>query len=139
MLEIRRIGEEFKVKELFLTEEAGSKIHPAIFFDDHLYLNSTGRPNQMVCLTKTGELCWEEKEAPGFELGGMILVDDLIISQNGKNGDIHLIQPSPDGYKELGKFSFFGAEKNQAWAPMAFSDGKLIARDLEKMVCVDLR
>ncbi|MCP4311962.1 MAG: PQQ-like beta-propeller repeat protein [Bacteroidetes bacterium] len=138
LIEVTREGEEFKVKELFLTEEAGCKMHPPIVFEDHLYLNSTGRPNQMVCMTMEGELCWKEKEAPGFEMGGMIMVDGLIINQNGKNGDIHLIQPSRLGYEELGKASFFSPGKNQAWAPLAFSNGKLIVRNLEKMVCVDL-
>jgi len=138
MIEVTREGSDFKVKELFLTEEAGSKMHPPVVFEDHLYLNSTGRPNQMVCFTMDGELCWEDKEGPGFEMGGMILVDGLIINQNGKNGDIHLIEPSPEGYKELGQASYFNDGKNQAWSPLAFADGKLIVRDMEKMVCVDL-
>jgi outer membrane protein assembly factor BamB len=139
MLEITRKGNDFQVKELFLTEEAGSKMHPAVQYEDHLYLNHTGNPNQMMCLSLDGKVIWEEGSAPGFELGGMILVDGLIINQNGKNGDIHLIEPSPDGYKELGKASFFSFRKSQAWAPVAFSQGKLIIRDLEKMVCVDLQ
>ncbi|MCK4992104.1 MAG: hypothetical protein KAS29_16515, partial [Bacteroidales bacterium] len=86
-----------------------------------------------------GEVVWEEDSAPGFELGALILVNGLIISQNGKNGDIHLIEPSPEGYKEVGKASYFNSNKSQAWAPLAFSQGKLILRDLEKMVCVDLQ
>ena len=139
MLEITREGGDFKVKELFLTEEAGSKMHPAVQFENHLYLNHTGNPNQMMCLSLDGNVLWEKGAAPGFELGGMILVDGLIINQNGKNGDIHLIQPSPNGYMELGKASFFSSRKSQAWAPLAFSQGKLIVRDLEKMVCVDLQ
>jgi len=139
MLEITREGDDFKVNELFLTEEAGSKMHPAVLFENHLYLNHTGNPNQMMCLSLDGNVIWEEGAAPGFELGGMILVDGLIINQNGKNGDIHLIEPSPGGYKEVGKASFFTSSKSQAWAPLAFSQGKLIFRDLEKMVCVDLQ
>lgn len=138
LIEITLEEDGFKVKELFLTEEAGCKMHPALVFEDHLYLNSNGRPNQMVCMNMEGELCWEDEEAPGFEMGGMIMVDGLIINQNGKNGDIHLIQASPDGYQELGKASFFTEGKNQAWAPLAFAEGKLIIRDMEKMVCVDL-
>jgi hypothetical protein len=85
-----------------------------------------------------GEVVWEKASAPGFEMGAMILVNGLIINQNGKNGDIHLIEPSPEGYKELGKASFFDSKNSQAWAPLAFSQGKLIIRDLEKMVCLDL-
>jgi hypothetical protein len=93
----------------------------------------------MQCLNLDGELLWDESSAPGFEMGAMILVNGLIINQNGKNGDIYLIEPSPEGYKELGKASFFSSKKSQAWSPPAFSQGFLIVRDLEKMVCVDLR
>lgn len=138
MLEITKPGDDFQVKELFLTEEAGSKMHPAVLYENHLYLNHSGNPNQMQCLSMEGEVLWEESSAPGFEMGALILVDGLIINQNGKNGDIHLIEPSPEGYKELGKASFFSSTKTQAWAPLAFSQGFLIIRDLEKMVCVDL-
>jgi len=138
MLEIVKSGEDFEVRELFLTEEAGSKMHPAVQYKDHLYLNHNGNPNQMMCLNMEGEVVWEKGSAPGFEMGAMILVGELILNQNGKNGDIHLIEPSPQGYKELGKASFFSSSNSQAWAPLAFSQGKLIIRDLEKMVCVDL-
>ncbi len=138
MIEVSIEGDEFNIKELFLTEEAGCKMHPAVLFEDHLYLNHTGNPNQMMCLTLDGEMVWDGDSIPGFELGGMILVNGLILNQNGKNGDIHLIKPSPEGYNELGKASFFDSGKSQAWAPLAYSQGKLIIRDMEKMVCVDL-
>jgi len=113
-------------------------MHPALLFEDHLYLNHTGNPNQMMCLNLDGELVWEKDSASGFELGAMILVNGLILNQNGRNGDIYLIKPSPEAYMERGKASFFDSKKSQAWAPLAFSQGKLIIRDLEKMVCIDL-
>ncbi len=139
MLEITSEEGNFKVKELFLTEEIGSKIHPAVLFEDHLYFNHTKNPTQMKCMTLDGEKVWENDSAPDFGLGALILVNGLILNQNGNNGDIHLIEPSPAGYKELGKASFFSSKKSQAWAPLAYSQGKLIIRDLEKMVCIDLQ
>jgi outer membrane protein assembly factor BamB len=139
MLEITKENDAFFVKELFLTEEAGSKMHSAVLFEEHLYLNHTGNPNQMMCLNLEGELVWQKDSAPPFELGALILVNGLIINQNGKNGDIHLVQPSPEGYQERGKASFFNSRNSQAWAPLASSQGRLIIRDQEKMVCVDLR
>ena len=117
MLEITRNGEDFEVNELFLTEEAGCKMHPAVLHENYLYLNHNGNPNQMMCLNLEGELVWEKGSAPGFEMGGMVLVDGMIINQNGKNGDIHLIEPSPEGYRELGKASYFSSSKSQAWSP----------------------
>lgn len=138
LLEIGKEGEKFSVSEVFNTEVAGCKMHPGIVVDEHIYLNDNGKPNELVCLNMAGERIWEKKSAPNFEMGSMILVNGLIINQNGKNGDIHLIQPSPEGYKELGKATFFDSKKSQAWAPMAFSQGKLLVRDMEKMVCVNL-
>ena len=139
MLEITKEGADFKVEELFLTEKNGSKIHPAVLFEDHLYLNHTGDLFRMTCITLDGEEVWDQESAPGFELGALILVDGLILNQNGKNGDIHLVEPSPDGYRELGKASFFDSKKSHAWAPLAYAQGKLLIRDLEKLVCIDLQ
>lgn len=139
MLEITKEGDDFKVKELFFNVEAGSKMHPPVIFEDHIYLNSTGNPMQMTCMTMDGQVVWGKKSAPDFQLGGLILIDGLIINQNGKNGDIYLIEPSPEGYQEIGKASFFDSKNSQAWAPLAFGQGKLLVRDMEKLVCVDLK
>lgn len=139
MLEITREGNIFKVEELFKNTEVGSKMHPAVLFENHLYLNHTADLFRMTCLNLEGEEVWDRESAPGFELGALILVNGMIINQNGKNGDIHLIKPSPGGYMEVGKASFFDSKRSQAWAPLAFSRGKLVIRDLEKMVCIDLQ
>lgn len=86
-----------------------------------------------------GENVWKDIDSiPRFDMGGYILLGNLILNQDGANGDIYLIKPSPDGYKQLGKASFFDSKKSQAWAPLAFAEGKLLIRDTEKMVCLDL-
>ncbi len=139
LLEIKKEGEEFKITERFITEEAGGKLHNGVFYKDHFYLNSTGKPNQLHCLDMDGKSVWKNDSIPGFDLGALILVNNLILDQDGRNGDIYLVEASPDGYRQLGKASFFNSEKSQAWAPLAYSQGKLIIRDLEKMVCVDLQ
>ena len=139
LLEISSEDGKYQLKEVFKNEDAGCKMHPGIVVDDHIYLNTNGRPNELVCLTMEGKRAWEKESAPNFEMGSLIKVGELLINQNGKNGEIALIKPSPDGYKELGRAQFFDSKKSQAWAPMAFSQGKLLVRDMEKIVCVDLQ
>lgn len=139
LLEVTKNSDDFRVNELFLTTDAGCKMHPGVFFEDHIYLNSNGQPNRMQCLDMKGSIVWEQDSIPGFEMGGLILVDGYILNQDGKNGDIYLIEPSPTGYIEKGRAGYFNSTKTQAWAPLAFSQGKLILRDLEKMVCIDLQ
>ena len=139
MLEARREGDGFAVRELWKTEEVGSKIHPAVLHDGYLYLNNCGRAKGMMCLSLDGKLVWEKGSAPSFHLGAMALADGLILSQNGVNGDLHLIDPSPDGYRELAKVELFSLQKDEPWAPLALSDGKLLLRNSDEMICVDLQ
>lgn len=138
LFEVTKENGAYGINKLFLSEEAGCKMHPPVVFDGYIYLNDNGKPNSMKCLSMTGELMWSS-DSVNFEMGAMILVGDYIINQNGKNGDIYLIKPSPEGYKELGKASFFDSEKSQAWSPLAFAVGKLLVRDNFSLVCVDLQ
>jgi len=97
MLEVTRKGGSFAVRELWKTEEVGGKMHPALLYDGHLYLDNCGKAKGMMCLSLDGKLVWEKGSAPSFHLGAMALADGLILNQNGKNGDLHLIEPSPKG------------------------------------------
>ena len=137
LLQIKLNGEQYAVNELFLTEEAGCKLHPPVVHNGYIYLNDNGKPNSMKCLSMKGDVLWSSGDV-NFEMGSMILVGDYILNQNGKNGDIHLIEASPEAYMEKGKAAFFHSRKSQAWAPMAYGEGKLIARDNDLMVCIDL-
>jgi len=67
LLEIKKEAENFIVNELWKTEEAGCKMHPGIVVDKHIYLNSNGRPNELVCLNMDGKLCWEKGKGGNFE------------------------------------------------------------------------
>jgi outer membrane protein assembly factor BamB len=138
MFEVKKDGDKYAINELFLTQKAGCKMHPPVVHNGYIYLNNNGKPNSMECLSMKGEVMWTT-DSINFEMGGLILVGDYIIAQNGKNGDLSLLQPSPDGYKELGKASLFHSNKSQAWSPLAYSNGKLVVRDNEKIVCVDLK
>jgi hypothetical protein len=137
MLEVKRDGDGFAARELFRTQKAGCKMHPAVLHDGHLYLNGCGNPMGMRCLSLDGELMWGE--SPGFHFGALMLAGDLILNQDGKSGGLRLIEASAEGYKELAKVELFSAEKNEPWAPLALSDGRLLIRDSERMICLDLR
>lgn len=136
MLDVQRGDDGFTVTELFRTEVAGSKIHPAVLHNGYLYLNSGRRGDMMRCISLDGENMWTE--APDFHLGALILAGDLIINQSGQTGEIYLIEATPTGYKELAKAAPFSG-KSTPWAPLALSDGKLLVRDTETLVCLDLR
>ena len=55
----------------------------------------------------------------------------------GDTGMLRLIEASTTGYKELANAQVLNGQ--DVWGPMALSDGKLVLRDLTKMVCLDVR
>lgn len=142
MLRITRDGGGFRVEELFKTDDCGSQIHQPLFFEGHLYANSNSnsRNDGMICMTLDGELKWRTADTrglPRFERGNLLLADGMIISLDGKTGILHLVKPSPSGYRELAQAKIF--DSNRMWAPMALTDGKLLLRDQKQMKCLDLK
>jgi hypothetical protein len=60
---------------------------------------------------------------------------------HGENGDVALVQATPDGYHEAGRFS----PPNQpdrgqpkAWAYPVISNARLYIRDLDMLRCYDI-
>jgi outer membrane protein assembly factor BamB len=143
MLQVRREGDGFNVKELWHQEQCGSHIHMPIAFDGCLYENTceNHRNNGMVCISlDNGEIMWRTKGAKvdrRFERGPMLLVDGMILNLSDVTGVLCLIKPTPKGYTEVAAARVL--DGRDFWAYMAFSQGKLLLRSLTRMKCLDLR
>lgn len=137
MIKVAKSGEKFSVTELYKTDVCGAQIHQPILHEGHLYMNSNGnsRKDGMLCLSLDGKVKWKTG-GKKFERGGMLFVDGLIFNIEGTNGDLHLIEPGPEGYKEIAKVSLLGGK--EIWGPMSLSKGRLIIRDQSQMKCLDV-
>ena len=136
MLQVRRQGDGFAVEELYRTGAAAGKMQAPIVHNGHLYFNAVRKPKALCCMSLDGKVMWDN--GPDFYLGAFILADDLMLIQDGKDGDLCLIDPSPEGYKELARAQLFPDVAGEPWAPLALSDGKLLIRDDKQMLCVDV-
>jgi hypothetical protein len=91
----------------------------------------------MVCMDLDGKIKWKTGSEPLFDKGGLILADGLILSVDGKEGILYLIEPDPAGFKPLASAKLLDGP--ECWGPLSLADGKLIIRDQEKMKCVAVR
>jgi outer membrane protein assembly factor BamB len=142
MIQVKSEDGKLVVKELFKTDACSSQIHQPLFYNGYLYANSNSneREDGMMCLSLDGQVKWKTGDSPSsvtFERGNLILVDGLILNLDGKKGELHLIEPSPDKYNDLASFKVFDGK--EIWAPMAFSDGKLLLRNQQVLKCLDLK
>jgi hypothetical protein len=61
----------------------------------------------------------------------------MFFVMDGDTGKLRLIEASTSGYNELASAPVLNGE--EVWAPMALSDGKLVVRDLNQMICLNVR
>jgi outer membrane protein assembly factor BamB len=88
----------------------------------------------------TGKIKWEERSvAPGS-----LCYADGLLFLHGENGEVALVEASPDGYHEKGRFTpaeqpakANGMEK--AWAYPVASNGRLYIRDHESLWCYNVK
>jgi outer membrane protein assembly factor BamB len=117
-------------------EVFGSDQHTPIFYEGHIY---GIRPDkQLVCLDLNGEVLWSSSRTNQFGprgLGPYSIADGLIYILDD-NGALTLAEAIPVGYNQLAQAKVLKGP--DAWAPMAFASGRLIIRDMNRMVCLDI-
>jgi outer membrane protein assembly factor BamB len=135
MLQLKQDGESFSAQTAFkLTPETfGATQHTPILYENHIYgVRADGR---FVCLTPEGKPVWTSDPGQQFGLGPFLLADGLLFSMND-SGLLRLIEATPQKYHLLGQAQVL--KGRESWAPLALAGGRLLARDLTRMVCLEV-
>jgi len=142
MFQVKRSDGKWTAAELFKNTVADGYLHNGIAYKGYLYVNgnSLQKPkNGLMCLTIEGKVKWNTGNDPGIDMGNLVLADGLLYVMNGASGTLYLVEPSPEGYKELARAKVLEAKGKQVWAPMAISGGKLLCRDLTELKCLAIK
>jgi len=91
---------------------------------------------------KTGEVKWVEKAKLGK--GAVHCADGMLYLLEEGSGTVVLIQASPEGWKEQGRFKLDPQSANRnpkgkIWTHPVVSGGKLYLRDQELLYCFDIK
>jgi len=93
---------------------------------------------QFVCThpDDISKFVWSSGKTNRFGLGPYILADNkfFVLSDDGV---LTVVEASTRRYNQLGRAKILDGV--DAWAPMALVNGRLLARDSHRLVCVDLR
>ncbi len=140
MIKVARKGGKFQVTELFKTDEYDAQIHPALLYENHLYMNANGnsRREGLMCLTLDGKVLWKTRKKPSFGRGGLIMADGVIYIVEGDKRHLYMVKATPEKYTELGMAKKLLKGK-EMWAPLALADGKLVIRDQKQLKCLNVK
>lgn len=95
------------------------------------------RPDgRFTCLDpQDGSVVWTSDRGTNFGLGPFLLAGDLFLVMND-SGRLVLAEASPAKYTALAEARVLTGR--ESWGPMALVGGRLLARDLTQLVCLDL-
>jgi outer membrane protein assembly factor BamB len=91
---------------------------------------------------KTGAIKWSDKKALGK--GAISYADGRFYCQDERDGTIALIEASPQGWKEHGRFKLSPQTKQRSkrgkiWTHPVIANGRLYLRDQELLFCFDVK
>ncbi|MEN9974232.1 MAG: hypothetical protein RLZZ282_238 [Verrucomicrobiota bacterium] len=136
MLEVTQASGNWQAKPAFRldAETFGATQQTPILHDGYLY---GVRPNgELVCLDLQGKVRWASGMGHRFGLGPFLVANGKILVMND-DGELTMALATPAGFKPLAHAKVL--DGHDAWGPMAMAGGRLIVRDLTRMVCLDLR
>jgi len=130
-------GGKFSAKEVYSNKVMVNHHGGVILAGDYLYGYSDGKG--WTCQDfKTGQAKWQTKEQLGK--GCLTYADGhLYLRQEDGPGTVALIEASPDGYKEHGRFDPPLRSDKNSWTHPVISGGKLYLRDQDVLLCYDVK
>lgn len=138
--QVKHVGDQWQAEEVIsLPPPTGgwnSEVHTPILYQSRIYGVGKKQRGLWTCLDAEGNELWTSAKEASFELGGYLLADGMFFVLEGTTGTMRVIDANAEEYRELGSFRLL--EGPDVWAPPVISQGKLLIRDMGKLICLDV-
>jgi outer membrane protein assembly factor BamB len=129
LLEINRDETGWQPEWVYHSPRLKAKFANYVPFGDYVYGLDDG---VLTCIDpETGQPTWKRGR---YGHGQLLLVGDALLVQS-EQGDLHLIEASPEGLREQGEVAIL---ESKAWNTMAISGNLLLMRNHKDAVCLEL-
>jgi outer membrane protein assembly factor BamB len=129
-------GGQFKAEEIYAGDQMQNHHGGLIALGDHVYgLDDRG---SMKCFElKTGREVWSDRSVGK---GSIAYADGHFVVRSERGaGTVALVEATPSGYKERGRFNPPDRSKKQSWPHPVIFGGKLYIRDQDVLLCYDVK
>jgi len=136
LFQITEKAGKFSAREVYSNKMMVNHHGGVVLVNDSIYgySDSKGWTSQDF---KTGRANWQDKDKLGK--GSLTCAGNrLYLRQEDKPGTVALIEVSPAGYKEHGRFEPPHRSDMQSWSHPVVANGKLYLRDQDVLLCYDV-
>jgi outer membrane protein assembly factor BamB len=113
-----------------------------VYYKGYLYTVLTqaagSRAKQLACMSPEGQIVWTSGSDHLFGWGPYLVADEKILLMDDE-GVLTMAAASPSEFRVLGRAQPFGGKGKKTWGPMTLIGGRLLCRDMDTLICVDLR
>jgi len=129
LVEIKGSGDSLTASTVWENKNMKNKFNSSVLHNGYIYGLDEGI---LVCLdVNTGERKWKDGR---YGYGQIILAGNHLIVTSDQ-GDVALVNASPDKYTEVARFS---ALEGQTWNYPAIASGRLLVRNSNEMAAYDI-
>ncbi len=126
----------FTTEQVYANKIMANHHGGVLLVGEKLYGYSEGKG--WVCQDfKSGEMVWNEKQK--LKKGCLSFADGKLICREEDSGTVALIDASPTGYSEKGRFSQPDRSNEKAWTHPTIANGCLYIRDQDLLFCYNLK
>jgi len=140
ILQVKPDGNGFSVETIarLTRKQFGTEQQTPLLFEGYLY-GIRKDDKRLVCLDQQGNEIWNsqaDKFGRQYGFGPWLIADGLIFAMDD-NGELTMARATPEGYQRLARAEVI-EDAHDSWGPMALVAGRLIVRDMTRMVCLDV-
>ncbi|GDX39997.1 polyvinylalcohol dehydrogenase [Armatimonadota bacterium] len=126
-------GGGISAKQIYFTKEMQNHHGGMVVVGDYLYGFNGGT---LTCLEfKTGKVMWTDRSVGK----GSVTFADGRLYVRSERGPIALVEATPKGYVEAGRFDQPDRSNQPSWPYIVVSNGKMYVRDMNNLLCYDVK
>ena len=139
LVHLKPAGEGVAAEQVYLTRGLPNSVGGAVLLGDTLY--GTNDKGLMAIEFTTGKVKWQ---TDGIGPSSVFYADGRLYL-HGENGEVALVEASPESYREKGRFTPPDQPKRvsgpmeRAWPYPVVANGRLYIRDLGSLWCYDVK
>lgn len=141
MIQLEGSGTAFTARIAFKTDKEvfACEQQTPILVDGLLYTilpaDAGPRKQEFACMRPDGTLAWASGREDRFGLGPFLYADGRFFILDD-SGMLTMAKADGKGYRRMARARIMAGR--DAWGPMALVNGRLLLRDLKKLVCLDV-
>jgi outer membrane protein assembly factor BamB len=143
LVRLKPDGNGVAAEQVYFVRGLPNGIGGAVLVGDYLYGTEDAKERLVAVEFTTGKVKWQ---AESFGIGSVAYADGLLYLHDA-NGDVVLVEATPEGYREKGRFAppnqpqrkRQGPYPEKAWTYPVIANGRLYIRDLGTLWAYDIK